>query len=52
MREFIRQHREDIDRFIKEICPKANVTNDDERHEWIINEGSLYMWARSEGVKV
>jgi len=47
MREFIREHRQEID-----ALTKSPYKNDDERRNWILNDMGLYLWARSEGVNV
>jgi len=65
MRAFIKENREEIDRCIngalfrydgnggKGKVPNPPPTrNDSERREWVMNDESLYRWARSEGVRV
>jgi len=59
MREFIKQHRNEIDTYIlsvrnrhakdKEI-PFYPKMNDEERREWILSDELLYRWARGEGI--
>lgn len=51
VREFIRQHRESIDRVIRDNGIKSKI-NDKERRLWILNDWSLYCWARRTGVKL
>ena len=65
MREFIRQNRADLDNCIdaaiyrhdgnggRGIIPDPPPTrNDSDRRQWILNDESLYQWARSEGVRI
>jgi hypothetical protein len=51
LREWIRENRAAIDWHIKKVCPNCSL-NDAERRSWILNDESLYMWARSEGVNI
>jgi len=51
MRDFIRQNRKALDEAILSACPNLPRLNDDERREWILNDETLYRWARFEGVK-
>ena len=50
--EFIRQNREELDGCIKRTCPNVGRIDDEERRLWILNDESLYLWARSEGVDI
>jgi hypothetical protein len=51
--EFIRENRDTIDLSIRCVVTNSNFDiDDDEREMWIINDESLYNWARSEGVDV
>lgn len=52
MRGFIREHREEIDHYIRGICPNIGRLNDEERRGWILNDEPLYLWARKEGVRI
>ena len=52
MQRFIRNHRAEIDQHIKSACPNCGRLNNEEREDWIMNDESLYNWARSEGVKI
>jgi len=52
MREFIRKNRGELDECIKRACPNIGSINDEERRCWILNDEGLYLWARSEGVRV
>lgn len=62
---FIREHREELDAAINQaiyrydgkggkgkIPTPAPRYNDEERRSWILNDESLYNWARSEGVRI
>jgi len=65
IRDFIKQNRREIDQCIWSVMYRYDgkggrgtipdeplkLTNKD-RHEWILNEESLYRWARSCGVKI
>ena len=51
LRQFIRDNREDIDHCIKKRFPGCRIDNA-ERRLWILNDESLYHWARSEGVRI
>lgn len=52
LRQFIRQYRQEIDMTIKSLNPNQNIWNDRERELWILNDESLYNWARSENVNI
>lgn len=47
-REFIRNNRQEIDECILRACPNVGSLTDHEREQWILNDESLYLWARSE----
>jgi len=53
-KQFIKEHRAELDACIAralgmEHNPNAN---DNERRLWILNDEGLYLWARSEGVRI
>jgi hypothetical protein len=48
IREFIRQNRKELDKAIHKALPNY----DEERRQWILNDEGLYLWARSEGVRI
>lgn len=53
LREFIREHREEIDAGVRRYLKQPNLRlNDEERRQWVLNDEGLYNWARSEGVRV
>ena len=65
LRDFIRKNRTEIDRCINaalfrydgnggpgQVPEPPPRRNDEERHQWILNDEGLYNWARSEGVPV
>ena len=52
MRDFIREHRAEIDSSIEARPGACKPSNDDERRDWIANDEGLYLWARREGVRV
>lgn len=49
---FIKEHREEIDDWIRDSVPNAQYFNDKERRLWILNDEGLYRWAQSEGVNI
>ena len=49
--QFIRENRTEIDAAIKRVCDNCRL-NDRERRLWILNDESLYRWARSSGIKI
>lgn len=65
MRQFIEQNRDAIDQAINGTLYRYDGNggrgtvpspppsrNDDERRQWVLNDESLYRWARSEGVRI
>jgi len=52
-RDFIRQYREEIDEYIHSVPGMETYRlNDKDRRDWIANDEGLYLWARSEGVRI
>lgn len=51
MRNLIRDNRDEIDNSVKNAYGQK-PSNDSERHDWVINDEGLYLWARAEGVPV
>ena len=51
MKKFIEENKADIDACIKRKAPGQPINNS-ERRLWILNDESLYNWARSEGVDI
>ncbi len=51
LQAFIKENRKEIDRCIERVVPSF-PRNDEERRLWILNDEGLYLWARSEGVKI
>lgn len=52
VRDFIQEHREELDTVIRRRVPNIRRLDDDERRLWILNDEGLYNWARSEGVEI
>ena len=54
LREFIRENRKELDECIANALgeEKNPIANDKERRLWILNDESLYRWARQCGVKI
>ena len=51
LRNFIKENKEELDRCIKTVCSNCKLNNE-ERRLWILNDESLYLWARREGVRI
>jgi hypothetical protein len=51
LREFIRQHRAEIDQVIQRAAPGA-PRNDRERELWVMNDEQLYRRARAAGARI
>lgn len=54
LQQFIREHRAELDQCIARALrmdhnPRAN---DEECRLWILNNEGLYLWAKSEGVRI
>jgi len=47
LKNFIKQNRKEIDECIRHAGFSGKL-NDEERRMWILNEESLYNWAKSE----
>ncbi len=54
LKEFIKSEREALDIEISKRLKKYPYEkfNDHERRLWILNDESLYSWARSHGVRI
>ncbi len=54
MRQFIRENRSALDECIDRALgnDEAQGRNDEERELWVLNDESLYNWARAEGVRI
>jgi hypothetical protein len=50
---FIKQNRAEIDAAIRRVLDDPTLKfSDRERRLWVLNDQSLYYWARREGVKI
>ena len=52
LRNWVREHREELDRAIRLACPNIGNLNDTERAQWVQNDEGLYRRAKSEHVDV
>ena len=52
--QFIKENRQELDECIARALgrDKNPLPNDRERRLWVLNDEGLYLWARSEGVKI
>jgi hypothetical protein len=50
MKAFLRRYRAEITDHVAQCG--VTVTNDRERELWVLNDESLYNWARCEGVRI
>ena len=51
-KEWMRNNRKWVDEKIRAYCPNIGTLNDSDRWDWIANDESLYLWAKSEGIRV
>ena len=51
-REFLKKNRKELDEAIKSACSNVGKLNDEDRWQWVMNDESLYLWAKREGVQV
>lgn len=52
IREFIGKHRADLKEMIRARVTRDFEIDDEEIRLWILNDEGLYLWARSEGVRI
>lgn len=53
IKAFIKANRAELDAAIRRALGRPGAKlNDEERRQWILNDEGLYLWARSEGVRV
>ena len=52
IRAFIRAHRAEIDTHIHKYATNLTIRNDHDRELWVLNDESLYLWAKSLGVRL
>jgi len=52
MRNFIKEHKAEIDNFIRKYGTFTDSINNSEREQWILNSEYLYRWAKAYGVKI
>lgn len=51
LKDFIKENKDEIDKAIKRVCNNCKLNNK-ERKMWILNDESLYRWAKSNGVRI
>mgnify|MGYP003390152441 CR=1 FL=1 len=51
VRQFIKTYRKEIDAIVKEYYGVI-VTNDKDRHRWLLDDEGLYRMAHREGVNI
>ena len=51
LKEFIKEHKEELVSLIQDTCGNLNKIDDNEIRLWILNDEGLYRWAKSENVK-
>lgn len=49
--KFIKENKEELDEYIKKVCPYLRINNH-ERRLWVYNDEGLYNWARRSGVRI
>lgn len=52
LKQFIKKNKVQLDKIIYSSTGVRVRLNDNERKKWIMNEESLYDWARDEGVEI
>ena len=53
LQKFIAKNRVELDAYIERKLGKvSHLKNDEERRLWILNDETLYHWARANGVKI
>jgi hypothetical protein len=51
MQQFIQANKPELDAAITRRVPGVKLNNH-ERQQWILNDEGLYLWAKSEGVRI
>ncbi len=51
-RQFLKDNRTEIDRYIRDRVPNIGSLNDQDRWDWVMNDEGLYLWAKRSGVNV
>jgi hypothetical protein len=53
MQEYLKEYREDIDRYIRNVLDMPDFKLDNEERElWVRNDSAMYEDAKAEGVRV
>lgn len=53
LKDFIKENKEELDVCIRRaLGGRKNTINNEDRRQWILNEETLYNWARREGVRI
>lgn len=48
---FVEENRQEIDGYIHTTNPNQEI-DDEERENWVMNDETLYSWAKFEGVNI
>jgi len=51
LRGWVRRHRESLDFYIQSAAP-GSPKSDEERELWVLNDETLYNWAKQDGVSL
>ena len=53
LRDFISRNKDEIDSYVRKAIKREHYRmNYEERRGWVLNDESLYLWARREGVRI
>jgi len=52
IQEFIKANRVEITQVIRSRESNLGKLNDEDREDWVMNDESLYLWAKASGCKI